>query len=77
MRHLNLGLAGEEPKLGRTRMDWRVSLAWVSGSRVGNRILRLDEVVPGKSPQALLAVCFVPGSHSFRSEGVGPFLLLG
>lgn len=77
MRHLNLGLVGKEQKLGRTRMGRSVCLAWVLGSRVGNRILRLDGVVPGKSPEAFLAVCFVPGSHSFRSEGAGPFLLPG
>lgn len=68
----SLGLAGKDQKLGRTRMGWSISLAWLLGSRAGNRILRLDGAVPGKSPQAFSAVCFVPGLPSEVKEQ-GPF----
>lgn len=73
----SLGLTGKDQKLGRTRMGWSTSSAWLLGSRAGNRILRLDGVVPGKSPQAFSAVCFVPGPPSEAKEGAGPFLLEG
>lgn len=68
----SLGLVGKEQKLGRTRMGWSVSLAWGLGRRAGNRILRLDGVVPGKSPQGFSALCFVPRTPSEVKEQ-GPF----
>lgn len=71
-----LGLAGKDQKLGRTRMGWSISLAWLLGSSAGNRILRLDGVVPGKSPTSLFSSVLCAW-RSFRSEGAGPFLLVG